>query len=204
MATFINALTAYFGPYWFIFAILAAVLGIVVFFLWMERSDLKRYTAGDAFVRKRCYKEKKPLGRIVDRAGTETEFVVEIDSEMPGTVKVENYTLVAPNLISTNQRGRLTNGIQTLNYVLPYHFPTGFANALAMCQMVKFLRGEKWKIEFGWISDDFSLIHLMFCTDKYLVANCEDVISTYVNMGMAIPDTYLQNDEEEQEDEYDE
>lgn len=190
MATFLEAVIAYCAPYGYIFAITTFVSAIVIMFLVMERSSLKSY-AEDILVRKTCKSKNKPLGRIVDKAGTEIEFVVETSPEMPGTVDYKNTTLVAPNLISTNQRGRLKNGVPTLNYVLPYHFPTGFASALAICQMVKFLRSDDYKKEFGWISDDFALIHLMFCTDKYLVVNCIDVISTYIDMGMDIPDEYL-------------
>jgi len=207
MATtnFIHALTAYFGPYWYVFAILAGIFGLASFFLYMDKSDTRRFSANMSPVAKKCYKNKSTFCRLVDKAGTEIAFESATDTEHPGLVD-SDHTLVNPNLVSAKQRGRLTNGVPTLNYVLPYHFPIGFSSALAITQLVKMIRDDHG--ELGWISDDFRMISLLFCSDKYLVANCRTAIETYVKMGVDIPDAFLPEEEyvedEPDGDDYDE
>lgn len=202
MATtnFLHALTMYFGPYWYAFAILAGIFGLASFFLYMDKSDTKRFSANMSPVAKTCYKNKSTFCRLVDKAGTEVVFESSTDPEHPGLVSSE-HTLVNPNLVSVKQRGRLTNGVPTLNYVLPYHFPIGFSSALAITQLVKMVRDDHG--ELGWISDDFRVISLMFSSDKYLVANCKTAIETYVKMGVDIPYEFLPEEESEEEPEGD-
>jgi hypothetical protein len=200
MATtsFINALTVYFGPYWYVFAILMLVFGVVSFVLYMDRGDTKRHSAGMSPIAKSCYKNKTTFCRLVDKAGTEVCFESATDPEHPGLAESE-HTLVNPNLVSVKQRGRLTNGIPTLNYVLPYHMPMGFASSLAIVQLVQKVRNDIHDLD--WISDDLRLVSLLFCSDKYLVANCRTAIETYVKMGVDIPDVFLPDYENEAEDE---
>jgi len=207
MATthFLNALTLYFGLYWYVFAILAGIFGLVSFFLYMDKSDIKRFSAGMSPIVKSCYKNKTTFARVIDKAGTEIPIQTVTDPEHPGLADSE-HTLCNPNLVSVKQRGRLTNGVATLNYVLPYHFPMGFSSTLALTQLMKHIREEHKELD--WVSDDLRIISLMFCSDKYLVANCRTAIETYVKMGVEIPDYFLPDeadDEEEQEgDDYDE
>jgi len=202
MATtnFLNALTMYFGPYWYVFAILAGIFGIASFFLYMDKSDTKRFSANMSPIAKACYKNKTTFGRIVDKAGTELPFECATDIEHPGLVNNE-HTLVNPNIVSVKQRGRLTNGVPTLNYVLPYHFPMGFSSTLALVQLVTMIRADHDEVD--WISDDLRMISLMFCSDKYLVANCRTAIETYVRMGVDIPDAFLPEEADDEEEEGD-
>lgn len=200
MATtsFINALTMYFGPFWYVFAILAGVFGLISFFLYMDKSDTKRYSAGMIPIAKSCYKHKtSTFGRIVDKAGTEIPFECVTDIEHPGLADSE-HTLCNPNLVSVKQRGRLTNGVPTLNYVLPYHFPMGFSSTLALTQLMKHIRNEHKELD--WVSDDLRIISLMFCSDKYLVSNCRTAIETYVKMGVDIPELFLPVEDDYQEE----
>ena len=207
MATtnFLNALTMYFGPYWYVFAILAGMFGLASFFLYMDKSDTKRFSAGMSPIVKSCYKNKSTFARVIDKAGTEIPIETVTDPEHPGLADSE-HTLCNPNLVSVKQRGRLTNGVPTLNYVLPYHFPMGFSSTLALTQLMKQIRGEHKELD--WVSDDLRIISLMFCSDKYLVSNCRTAIETYVRMGVEIPEYFLPDeadDEEEQGgDDYDE
>lgn len=175
------------------FAVLALVFGIAAFWLWMIQSDLKRY-ASDIIIRKDCYRKKKTLGSIIDKAGTKIEFVCLTDEEEPGTVKSE-HTLINPNLVSTKNRGRLTNGIPTLEYVLPYFFPMSHNNANALVQLINHVR-ENHK-ELDWIVDDLLVIRLLFCSNKYLQDNCIDVVKTCIKMDIEIPDEFYMNNEEE-------
>jgi hypothetical protein len=196
MATtsFINALTVYFGPYWYVFAILMLVFGVFAFVLYLDRSDTKRYSAGMAPIAKSCYKNHTTFCRLVDKAGTEVTFESVTDIEHPGLVENE-HTLVNPNLVSVKQRGRLTNGVPTLNYVLPYPFPMGFTSSLAIVQLVKKIREDFPALSF--IADDLRIISLAFCSDKYLVANCRTAIETSLKMGADLPAEFLFNDDEE-------
>ena len=190
-----NAISMYFCPYWYVFAILAGIFGLASFFMYMDKSDTKRFSAGMSPIAKACYKNKTTFGRIIDKAGTEVTFECATDPEHPGLADSE-HTICNPNLVSVKQRGRLTNGVPTLNYVLPYHFPMGFSSTLALTQMVQYVRGEHKELD--WVSDDLRIISLVFCSDKYLISNCRTAIETYVKMGVEIPDAFLPD-----EDDYD-
>jgi len=197
MATtnFLMALTAYLGPYWYVFAILAGIFGLASFFMYMDKNDTKRFSANMSPIAKSCYKNKSTFARIIDKAGTEIPIETVTDPEHPGLVNTE-HTLCNPNLVSVKQRGRLTNGVPTLNYVLPYHFPMGFSSTLALVQLIKHIRWSHKELD--WVSDDLRLISLMFCSDKYLVSNCRTAIETYVKMGIDIPNEFLPAGDEEE------
>lgn len=194
-----NAISMYFCPYWYVFAILMGIFGLISFFLYMDKSDTKRFSAGMAPIAKSCYKNKtSTFGRIIDKAGTEVPFQCVTDPEHPGLVDTE-HTLCNPTLVSVKQRGRLTNGVPTLNYVLPYHFPMGFSSTLALTQLMQYVRGEHNELD--WVSDDLRIISLVFCSDKYLISNCRTAIETYVKMGVEIPEYFLPDEADDEEEE---
>ena len=190
------AIAAQLKEFGVLFAALTLLFGIAAFWLYMDKEELKRYAA-DVQIRKKCYKKKKTLGRIIDKAGTQIEFVCETDEDEPGTVESE-HTLVNPNLVSTKNRGRLTNGIPVLEYVLPYFFPMSHNNANALVQLVQHIR-ENHK-ELDWIVDDLLLIRLVFCSNKYLSDNCTDVVKTCLKMDVEIPEEFFMEEGGEEED----
>lgn len=160
--------------------------------LWFERSDMKRY-AEDIITRKTCYKNKKTLGSITDMAGTKMEFVCETDKDYPGLAKHKTHTLVNPNLVSTRQRGRLTNGIPTLDYFLPYLFPTSIRSAAALVQTRDYVREHYPNLD--WIEDDLDIMKLIFSSNKYLLEDCKQTVTAYIAMGIDIPDVLAAEDE---------
>lgn len=178
--------------------VLFVLSGIAAYWLFNERMRMKRYAA-DIFIRDTCYYDKKTLGTLVDRAGTKIEFVCEEDPQAPGLID-SKYTLVNPNLVSTKNRGRLTNGIPTLEYVLPYHFPMSHSNASAIVQLRDMIREKYPKLD--WIQDDLPLLALVFSNNKYLVDDCELVVKSCLNLGVDIPSEMFGN--EEMEDDVDE
>ena len=180
---------------WYVFAIGSVIFGISTMLLYFWKSDVKKY-AEDIAIRKDCYRKKKTLGSIIDKAGTKIEFVCETNPEEPGTVKSE-HTLINPNLVSTKSRGRLTNGIPTLDYVLPYVFPMSHNNVNALVQLVKHIR-ENHK-ELDWIADDILLIRLVFCSNKYLLDNCKDVVDISIKNDIEIPEEFYYQEEEDED-----
>jgi hypothetical protein len=149
----------------------------------MERSDMKRY-ASEILVRKACYKNKNTLGSITDMAGTEIEFECLTDKDKPGLIKNKN-TLINPNLVAASQRGRLTNGIATLHYILPYFFPMSIRDAAALVQTVELIRKDAPQL--NWIEDDLVIVKLFFGNDKYLHEDCVDTVHSYLAMGVENP-----------------
>ena len=200
-----EAIGAYVGHYWYVPIGACVLFGIGFFILFLEIGDMKKFSAGAAAVRKKCYKDKKTLARLVDKSGTEIEFVSVTDSEHPGLIETDekkaNAALVNPNLVAVKRRGRLSNGIPTLNYSLPYHFPMSFTDALAITQLVQQLRNND---ALSWIADDFRLIGLISCPDKYLTRECEAAIGFYVGIGGDIPEQFLPFDDDEGEDDFEE
>lgn len=188
MATtdFYAAMGVYLSKFWMPFAVGTLVFGLITFWFFMERLDLKRY-AQDIIVRKECYRKRKTLGRIIDKAGTQVEFVCDTDDKEPGTVR-NDHTLINPNLVSTKNRGRLPNGIPVLDYVLPYLFPMSHNNANALIQLIEHVRENHDEID--WIADELLIIRLLFCSDKYLYDNCVDVIETCIKMDIDIPESF--------------
>lgn len=198
--TLYSAIAVYLKDLWLIFAVCTVVFGIATFWLWMDRSELKRY-ASDILIRKQCYRKKKTLGTIIDKAGTKVEFVCETNEEEPGTLK-SDHTLINPNLVSTKERGRLTNGIPTLEYCLPYHFPVSHSSILALTQLIQHVR-EKHK-DLDWLVDDLLIIRLLFCSNKYLKDNAKIVISDCIKFGSDIFDEMFEDIDDITDEELDE
>lgn len=173
----------YLQSIWYIWLVCTVGFGITTVWYWMERSDMKRY-ASEILVRKACYKNKNTLGSITDMAGTEIEFECLTDKDKPGLVENKN-TLINPNLVAANQRGRLTNGIATLKYILPYFFPMSIRDAAALVQTVELIRTNAPQL--NWIEDDLVIVKLFFGNDKYLHEDCVDTVHSYLAMGIEIP-----------------
>jgi len=173
----------YLQSIWYVWLVGTTIFGSATVWYWMERSDMKRY-ASEILVRKACYKNKNTLGSITDMAGTEIEFECLTDKEKPGLVKNKN-TLINPNLVASSQRGRLTNGIATLHYILPYFFPMSIRDAAALVQTVELIRKEAPQL--NWIEDDLVIVKLFFGNDKYLHEDCVDTVHSYLAMGIEIP-----------------
>lgn len=173
----------YLAGIWYVWLAGTVIFGIATVWYWMERLDLQRY-ASEILVRKACSKNKTTLGSITDMAGTEIEFECLTDKDKPGLVKNKN-TLINPNLVAASQRGRLTNGIATLHYILPYFFPMGIRDAAALIQIVELIRKEAPQL--NWIEDDLVIVKLFFGNDKYLHEDCVDTVHSYLAMGIEIP-----------------
>lgn len=175
----------YLQSVWYIWFSGSVLFGAASTWLWLERSDLKKY-ADDILIRKTCYKKKKTLGDITDMAGTTIEFLCDTDKDSPGLAKYKAHTLVNPDLVSTRQRGRLTNGIATLHYVLPYHFPMSIRDAAALIQTRDYVREHYPNLD--WIGDDLDIIKLLFSNNKYLAEDCRNTVVAYIAMGVEIPE----------------
>lgn len=173
----------YLQSIWYIWLVCTVGFGITTVWYWMERSDMKRY-ASEILVRKACYKNKNTLGSITDMAGTEIEFECLTDKDKPGLIKNKN-TLINPNLVAASQRGRLTNGIATLHYILPYFFPMSIRDAAALVQTVELIRKDAPQL--NWIEDDLVIVKLFFGNDKYLHEDCVDTVHSYLAMGVENP-----------------
>lgn len=182
----LDAFAQYLSGLWMVWLVLFIVFGLVSLWYWFKMSDLKRY-APDILVRSACSRNKTTLGSITDLAGTKVEFECRTDNDSPGLTK-NPHTLVNPNLVSTRQRGRLPNGIPTLDYVLPYHFPFAKTDALALVQTRDYIR--KNYPQLNWIEDDLDVIMLVFSNSKYLFDNCVNIVVAYMEMGAEIPEDY--------------
>lgn len=203
MATtnFMIALTDNFGPYWYVFLIGMVGFMIASVHLFNERKAWLRYSAGAMPARAAAYKQKKVLGRLADKAGTEIEFVLETDDQYPGTVDAEP-TLFNPNLVTTKRRGRLTNGTPLLNYVLPYPMPMSYTDGLALSQLIEHVR--KNHPEISWIVDDLLVIMLIGSSEEYLHVNCVNAVETCVGFGIDIPEEFVtEADDDDGYEEYD-
>lgn len=182
----LDAFAQYLSGLWMAWLALFIVFALITLWYWFKMSDLKRY-ALDILVRSSCYQNKTTLGSITDLAGTRVEFECTTDKDSPGLTK-NDHTLVNPNLVATRQRGRLTNGIPTLDYVLPYHFPFANTDALALVQTKDHIRKNYKQLD--WIEDDLDIIMLVFSNSKYLFENCVNTVVAYMEMGAEIPEDY--------------
>ena len=185
--TIIEAISQYLSGIWFVWLALFIIFGLISLRYWFIMSDLKRF-APDILIREACYRNKTTLGSYTDLAGTRIEFECKTDNDSPGLVK-NVHSLVNPNLVSTRQRGRLSNGIPTLDYVAPYHFPFAKTDALALVQTKEYMRENFPQLD--WIEDDLDIIMLVFCNSKYLYENCVNTVVSYMEMGAEIPDDYV-------------
>jgi len=192
----IDVISFYLQSVWFIWLSGTVLFGLITLWFWMERSDMKRY-ADDILIRKTCYKNKKTLGSITDMAGTKVEFVCDTDADHPGLTKHKTHTLVNPNLVSTKQRGRLPNGIPTLDYFLPYLFPSSIRSAAALIQTRDYVREHYPGLD--WIEDDLDIIKLIFSNNKYLLEDCRQTVTAYMAMGVNVPDVHVDNIETNEE-----
>ena len=190
--TILDAISQYLSGLWFVWLALFIIFGLISLRYWFKMSDLKMF-APDILVREACYRNKTTLGSYTDLAGTRIEFECKTDKDSPGLVK-NIHTLVNPNLVSTRQRGRLSNGIPTLEYVAPYHFPFAKTDALALVQTKEYMREHFHQLD--WIEDDLDIIMLVFCNSKYLYDNCVNTVVSYMEMGAEIPEEYAVEESE--------
>lgn len=190
--TILDAIAQYLSGLWIVWLALAIVFGLVTIWYWFRMTDLKRF-AGDILIREACYRNKTTLGSYTDLAGTKIEFECKTNKDSPGLVK-NVHTLVNPNLVSTRQRGRLANGIPTLDYVAPYHFPFSKTDALALVQTKEYVRDNFPQL--NWVEDDLDIIMLIFCNSKYLYENCVNIVVSYMEMGAELPDDYINEEPE--------
>lgn len=195
----IEALSEYISGLWLVWLAFAIIFGALTLWYYFIMSDLKRY-APDILVREACFRNKTTLGSITDMAGTRVEFECTTDKDSPGLVK-SKHVLVNPNLVSSRQQGRLPNGIATLDYVLPYHFPFNKTDALALVQTRDYVRDKYPQLD--WIEDDVDIIMLAFCNSKYLFENCVNIVVSYMEMGAEMPDE-KEDDTHAYEDDLDE
>jgi hypothetical protein len=186
-----TALFQMFGPYWYVFLVIAIVLGFSTMWLYFERQKVKKHTAGSSLVRTACYVNKKTLGRLTDKAGTEVEFICSTNADNPGKTEYKNYSLINPNLVDSKQRGRLTNGTPVMCYSLPFLLPVSHSNLAALSQLMEEIK-ERGQLSF--LTDDLLKIQVLFAPDKYLTKYCKDTIRTILSMGIDLP---YQEDEEE-------
>jgi len=162
-----------------------AVLGCVsAYWLFTERMGLKRY-ANDILIRKRCMKERKPLGTITNKSGIRFEFMIESDPEMPGLIKYKDNILRSPNLASSNVRGHLPNGLPYVDYVVSCDFPVTHQSAAAIDELLKYVRDKYPQLTF---MDEIYIVEGIFKKSKYAYEDCVQLIHKYIQIGVDIPD----------------
>lgn len=143
----------------------------------------------------------KPLGIIVDRAGTMLPFISEPNEKNKGLIDNE-FTIVNPDLVKSNtkraSRLRLKNGPEVVIYPLPYYFPFDIHSSAALCQLARKIRKHP---DFGWIGNERRVLELLFNVTDTFEADCRMLVTSSIAMHNVVPKAFLEMPEEEEEEE---
>jgi len=142
----------------------------------------------------------RPMGMLVDRAGTIIPFVSEPNEKNKGLIESE-FVIVNPDLIKSNtkraSRLRIRGGPEIVMYPLPYYFPMDLHTSAALCQLARKVRNHP---DFSWIGNERRVLELLFNTTDTFEADCRTLITSSIAMHNVVPKAFFDEIIEEEKE----
>lgn len=184
------------SPIMAMMGLIIAILFLLCMYLLDKVSRAKKYGYLTQMMGE-CMKKNRPLGLIVDSAGTIIPIEIERNEKNKGLIKHE-LTLVHPDMSPSNTRMRIQNGPETVIYPMPFFYPFNVHSAAALTQVVENIRKDP---NFNWMPSELRVVELLFNGTDTFERNATKVIHGAIVNGYPLPESWYLDAEKEDEDE---